>query len=130
MLSLAQLSPILFCIFSHFFVIFDILHYYIVFFHFFFAFPPFRSGTPRLSPRYLNNHLLLYLEHDLGKLLVILVSKLVKNYSAKLREEDKTILGQGVGHVYHLLLHDVQAKGDQGWQEILSRQNCSYCLYL
>ena len=59
--------------------------------------------------------LLFYLEHDLGKLFFIILSKLGKNYFTKLREVDETVPSQGVGHVYHLLLHDVQAKGHQGW---------------
>ena len=56
-----------------------------------------------------------YLGHYLGKLFLIILSELLQYNLTKVWEEYKTIPGNGVGHVDHLLLHDVQAKGHQGW---------------
>ena len=60
-----------------------------------------------------------YLEHDLCKLFLILLTKFLKNYGAELGEVDETSPGDGVGHVYHLLLHHVEAEADQGGQQVL-----------
>ena len=63
--------------------------------------------------------LLSYLEHNLGKQFLIILSKLLKSNFTKLREENQSILSHCVGHVYHLLLQDVQAEGDQRPVQVL-----------
>ena len=56
-----------------------------------------------------------YLEHDLSKLRLIILSEFLKSNIAELWEEYEAIPGYGVGHIYHLLLQDVQPQGHQSW---------------
>ena len=63
--------------------------------------------------------LLSYLEHHLAKQFLIILSKLLKSNFTKLREENQSILSHRVGHVYNLLLQDVQAEGDQRSVQVL-----------
>ena len=66
-----------------------------------------------------------YLEHHLGKLLVVVLSELPEHNAAELREVDVPVLGDLVRHVDTLLLHDVHPQDHHCCVQVLERGvNC------
>ena len=62
-----------------------------------------------------------HLEHDLGKLLIVVLAELPQHDAAELGEVDVPVLGHLVGHVDALLLHDVHPQDHHCCVQVLEK---------